>query len=262
MGKRIFTGAVAMLLFIPVLYFSDSIAFPIVLGLLSGIAFYEFAVCAGFTGNKLFAVSPIIVLSALLPILARNGQQWLVIIGLSVFVYLLFLFVLGHGRIEVPSVTALFFGFVYAGVSFALLVMVRDRVPERYLLIFIAAWCTDTFAYFGGRLFGDRKLCPSLSPKKTIAGAVSGVIGAIIGFAVFGLIIVSFGGGFPFWKYCLIAIPASVAAQLGDLAASAIKRHYVIKDYGSIFPGHGGVLDRFDSILPLSVGAFLVLSLI
>lgn len=251
-----------MLLFLPVLYFSGSAVFPAVMGLLAAAAVYEFALCAGFKGKNIVAAAPVILLSAALPLLARYGQRWLVIISLSLFLYLLFLTVFAFGKIEVSAVTALLFGFIYAAVCFALLVMVRDRVPSRYLLIFIAAWCTDTFAYFGGFLFGKKKLCPALSPKKTVAGAVSGVAGAVIGFAVFGLVTVSLGGGYPFWKYCLIAIPASVAAQLGDLAASAIKRHYGIKDYGSIFPGHGGVLDRFDSILPLSLGAFLLLSII
>ena len=252
----------ALLLFIPVLFFSDTVAFPIILGLISGIAVYEFAACTGFSGSKILTAAPVIGLGALLPIFARYSQKWIVIVGLLVFVYLLFVSVFGFERIEVSSLSALFFGFVYAAVSFALLVMVRDRVPQRYLLIFIAAWSTDTFAYFGGMLFGKKKLCPKLSPKKTIAGSITGIIGAALSFCVYGFIIVLSGGSFPFLKYCLIAIPASIAAQTGDLAASAIKRYYQKKDYGNLFPGHGGVLDRFDSILPLSIGAFLVLSVL
>jgi len=184
-----------------------------------------------------------------------------VIISLSVFVYLLFLSVFGFGKLDITSISSLFFGFIYAAVSFSLLVIVRDSAPGRYLLIFIAAWCTDTFAYFGGYLFGKSKLCPNLSPKKTVAGAVSGVAGAVVGFIVYGLIIVGMGGEFDFIKYCVYAIFASFASQTGDLAASAIKRHYGIKDYGNLFPGHGGVLDRFDSILPLTMGAYIVMTI-
>lgn len=263
MGKRILTGAVALALFLPVLYYSETIAFPATLGVLAAIAVYEFAHCVGLTGKKLLAAAPLILISAAMPPIARSGSHmhWLLIISLCAFVYLLFLSVFGFGKIDVTSICALFFGFVYAAVSFSLLVIVRDHAPHRYLLIFIAAWSTDTFAYFGGYLFGKRKLCPHLSPKKTVAGAIAGVVGAVVGFLVYGLIIVEMGGQFHFAKYCVYAILASVASQLGDLAASAIKRHYGIKDYGNIFPGHGGVLDRFDSILPLTLGAYIVMSI-
>ncbi|HBR31513.1 MAG: phosphatidate cytidylyltransferase [Eubacteriales bacterium] len=261
MQKRILTGAVALIVFIPVLYFSGTYIFPAVIGLLSGIAVYEFARCIGIK-KMMLIVSPVILTSAILPVLARYAREWLVIAGLSVFIYLLFILVFGYGRININSATALFFGFVYVAVAFMLLVMVRDRAPERYLLIFITAWGTDTFAYFGGYLFGKKKLCPELSPKKTVEGAICGVAGTVICFAVYLIVTVNKGGDFPIFKYSLLAILASIVSQLGDLSASAIKRHYGIKDFGDIFPGHGGVLDRFDSILPLSIGAYLLLSII
>lgn len=260
MQKRILTGVAALLIFIPVLYFSDTIIFPAVIGLLAGVAVFEFAKCVGFTREKLFVEAPVIIIAAIIPMLVRYAQTWLIIAGLSMFIYLLFLLVIGYGKINVAAATTMFFGFMYAAIAFALLVVVRDIAPTRYLLIFVAAWATDTFAYFGGYLFGKKKLCPNLSPKKTIAGAISGVIGAILCFTFYGLVMVAMGGTFPFLKYCLIAIPASIASQLGDLAASAIKRHYGIKDYGNLFPGHGGVLDRFDSILPLVIGAYMILT--
>lgn len=263
MGKRILTGAVALALFLPVLYYSDTIAFPVALGVLAAIAVYEFASCVGFKGNKILVAVPVILVSAAMPSVARSESnlQWLVLISFCVFIYLLFLSVYGFGRIDVPSISALFFGFVYAALSFSLLVMVRDGAPQRYLLIFIAAWSTDTFAYFGGFLFGKRKLCPNLSPKKTVAGAISGAVGAVAGFAVYGFIMVNTGGEFDFFKYSIYAVFASFASQTGDLAASAIKRHYGIKDYGNIFPGHGGVLDRFDSILPVTMGAYILMNI-
>ncbi|HAN21314.1 MAG: hypothetical protein A2Y15_07270 [Clostridiales bacterium GWF2_36_10] len=262
MQKRVLTGVIAILIFLPVLFYSNTIIFPITLAFLAGVAVYEFAKCVGFSGKVLYVEFPVILIAAALPIFARYKPEWLGIAGLLVFIYLLFLMVLGFGKIDIPAATTMLFGFIYTSVALALLVLVRDMAPARYALIFIAAWSTDTFAYFGGFLLGKRKLCPRLSPKKTIAGAISGIIGAVFCFTVFGLVIVSAGGSFPFLKYCLIAIPASIASQLGDLSASAIKRHYGIKDYGNIFPGHGGVLDRFDSILPLSIGAYIILSII
>ncbi|HHV39427.1 MAG TPA: phosphatidate cytidylyltransferase [Tepidimicrobium sp.] len=112
-------------------------------------------------------------------------------------------------------------------------------------LIFITAWGTDTFAYIFGTLFGRKKLCPKLSPNKTIEGSLGGVFGAILltfGFA-------KYFNLFPLWRLILLAIIGGVIAQLGDLTASRIKRITGIKDFGFIMPGHGGVLDRFDSIL-------------
>ncbi|HOJ47691.1 MAG TPA: phosphatidate cytidylyltransferase [Bacillota bacterium] len=264
MGKRILTGVVALFLLVPVLYFSETMAFPVIFGVLAAIAVYEFANCAGFKGARALVALPLILTAAAMPPLARssNNQQWLVLICLGVFIYLIFVAVFGYGKINVTDISALFFGFVYTAVAFSLLVVVRDSAPERYLLVFIAAWSTDTFAYFGGYLFGNRKLCPNLSPKKTVAGAIAGVVGAVASFMVFGLIVVGQGGSFDFAKYCAYAVIASVASQTGDLAASAIKRHYGVKDYGNLFPGHGGVLDRFDSILFLTVGAYILLTVL
>lgn len=112
-------------------------------------------------------------------------------------------------------------------------------------LIFLTAWGTDTFAYIFGNLFGKNKLCPDLSPNKTIEGSLGGILGSIILTTIFSKY---FKLG-PMWKMILLSIIASILAQFGDLTASKIKRITGIKDYGYIMPGHGGILDRFDSIL-------------
>lgn len=112
-------------------------------------------------------------------------------------------------------------------------------------LIFIIAFGTDTFAYFTGMFFGKRKLCPNLSPKKTVEGSIGGVIGSVI----LTLIFATFANIDNLLIVIMLGIITSIIAQIGDLAASRIKRLSNIKDYGNIMPGHGGVLDRFDSIL-------------
>ena len=148
--------------------------------------------------------------------------------------------------------------------GFASLVLVRDADPLRYLLIFVAAWSTDTFALFAGKLFGRRKLCEHISPKKTVAGAVGGVIGCIAAFAVYALVVGLLYDIWETWEnyllLALLAVCGSLVSMLGDLAASVIKRAFGVKDYGNIFPGHGGVLDRFDSILPLGIAAAALLA--
>lgn len=112
-------------------------------------------------------------------------------------------------------------------------------------LIFIFAWGTDTFAYLSGSLFGKHKLCPKLSPKKTIEGSIGGILGA-------GIITFLYARYFnlsPVVTFILISVFGSIISQIGDLVASKIKRITGIKDFGFIMPGHGGILDRFDSIL-------------
>lgn len=112
-------------------------------------------------------------------------------------------------------------------------------------LIYITAWGTDTFAYIFGNLFGKNKLCPKLSPNKTVEGSLGGIIGSLILTIIFSV----YFKLNPMWKMIILAIVTSIMAQLGDLTASKIKRITGIKDYGYIMPGHGGILDRFDSIL-------------
>ncbi|WP_066507414.1 phosphatidate cytidylyltransferase [Abyssisolibacter fermentans] len=112
-------------------------------------------------------------------------------------------------------------------------------------LIFITAWSTDTCAYFIGVFFGKRKLCPKLSPKKTIGGSIAGILGCIISSMIFGYI---FKTG-NILQLGLLGLFCSIFAQVGDICASKFKRVAGIKDYGNLMPGHGGILDRFDSII-------------
>lgn len=112
-------------------------------------------------------------------------------------------------------------------------------------LIFIIAFGTDTFAYIFGNIFGKNKLCPNISPNKTIEGSLGGILGSLILTIIFALLMdIS-----PILKLMILSIMVSIFSQIGDLVASRIKRMAGIKDYGFIFPGHGGVLDRFDSII-------------
>lgn len=117
-------------------------------------------------------------------------------------------------------------------------------------LVFVLAICGDTFAYFTGVIFGKHKLCPAVSPNKTIEGAVGGLAGSVIfGIAYVGAINLL---GYSFtntWGLIVLCLLGGAAGQIGDLTASMIKRHCGIKDFGSFFPGHGGIMDRIDSIL-------------
>ena len=124
-----------------------------------------------------------------------------------------------------------------------------------WYFIFIGAWVTDTFAYFSGRLFGKHKLIPAVSPKKTVEGAIGGAVCCALVAMLYGLVIGKcFDGVSP--NYLVLAVSGlliAVVSQIGDLAMSAIKRQYGIKDYGKLLPGHGGLLDRFDSCMAVTI---------
>ena len=135
---------------------------------------------------------------------------------------------------------------IYIGTAFYFIIITRMTGLNYFLFILFVVWATDSGAYFIGKFFGKRKLWPAISPNKTIGGAVGGLIIALIVGIVFHLV---YAFDFSLSYVIFITIVISVVGQIGDLVASAIKRHYDIKDFGKLFPGHGGVLDRVDSLL-------------
>lgn len=154
-------------------------------------------------------------------------------------------------------------GFIYVAVFFSFISKISYKEGGRFLLwlVFLASWGCDTVAYYSGRLFGKHKLCPKVSPKKTIEGSIGGLLGAVIFCLVFGIIIKDYVN-IPLYHYVIMAAIAGVFSQFGDLAASSIKRYSEVKDYSHLIPGHGGILDRFDSILFSAVVIFYYLTYI
>jgi len=142
----------------------------------------------------------------------------------------------------------IFFSTIYVGMGFFYLIETRmdEGGLANIIFAFLIIWSTDTGAYLAGRLFGKHKLWPSISPKKTIEGAIGGVVLACILAGVFHII---YPFSHPTVIVVIVTITASIFGQVGDLVESALKRHYDVKDSGRILPGHGGILDRFDSLL-------------
>lgn len=163
----------------------------------------------------------------------------------SIMACSIYIFKINERKIEDGMATML--GVIYV-VFFSYHVVLVDQTEDYSLLIWIvilSAFCTDIFAYFSGFLFGRHKLCPDLSPKKTVEGAIGGTLGSIICCGIFGYFVMP-----EIWVHCLIlGMIGAVLSQCGDLTASAYKRKMGIKDYGNLIPGHGGILDRFDSVL-------------
>lgn len=169
--------------------------------------------------------------------------------------YLLLLmavYVFSFPKYQAEQVLYAFFGLFYVGLLLSYVFQVRLLPYGEYLvwLIFIGAWGSDSCAYCAGILFGKHKAAPALSPKKTWEGCIGGVIGAALLAVLYGLAMNGiFSQNISIALYALIGACAAVISQVGDLAASALKRNNDIKDYSNLIPGHGGILDRFDSIL-------------
>ncbi|CDE32798.1 phosphatidate cytidylyltransferase [Ruminococcus sp. CAG:90] len=161
-------------------------------------------------------------------------------------ILILFVYVFGYPKYHAEQVMAAFFGVVYVAVMLSFICLTRSLPDGKFLvwLIFLCSWGCDTCAYCVGMLIGKHKMAPVLSPKKSIEGAVGGVAGA----ALLGVIYAAATQG-KMAEYALICAVGALISMVGDLAASAIKRNQNIKDYGKLIPGHGGILDRFDSVI-------------
>jgi len=179
--------------------------------------------------------------------------EYVTLLVIAFFMILMCVYVFTFPKYRTEHITSAFFGVFYVGIMFSFVYQIRNMPDGAFLvwLILLSSWGCDTCAYCVGMLFGKHKLAPKLSPKKSIEGAIGGVAGAaVLGF-LYGMffekhmsVILQPG----FVSACACAIGA-VISQIGDLAASAIKRNHDIKDYGNLIPGHGGIMDRFDSMI-------------
>lgn len=161
-------------------------------------------------------------------------------------------YVLSFPAFRTEQVMTVFFGFFYVAVMLSFVYQTR-MLPDGNVsvwLIFLSSWGCDTCAYCAGMLFGKHKMAPKLSPKKSVEGGIGGIAGAALLGTIFAFVMNRFSGAdVEPLHYALICGAGGVISQVGDLAASAIKRNHDIKDYGRLIPGHGGVLDRFDSVI-------------
>lgn len=182
-----------------------------------------------------------------------NFIEDVMVIMLAFLMGLLAVFVFTYPKYHANQIMAAFFGIFYVGVMLSFLYQTRMLPMGQYIvwLIFLCSWGCDTCAYCVGVLFGKHKMSPILSPKKSIEGAVGGVVGAMLLTAIYCVVISKVFSVEQFAILPLVCISGfgALISMVGDLAASAIKRNFDIKDYGKLIPGHGGVLDRFDSVI-------------
>ena len=256
MKTRVLTAVVMVAVMIPFFVFSETVAFPILTGFLGLVGAYEMQGCLGKRRFWAASVPPILVCAGM-PFLVRYGAAesqfgFVFLISFSLVVYLFIVSVFSGKKLPVTEAALSGATGVYVAFGFASLVLLRDLPHGLWivLLAFLIPWMTDTFAYFSGRLFGKHKLIPEVSPKKTVEGSVGGTLCAVLLTLLYAFLVGLLTDASPrYLPLAVVALVVSLLSQCGDLIMSLIKRHYGIKDYGTLFPGHGGVLDRFDSIV-------------
>lgn len=232
----------------------------------SCIGLYEYYRAVGLIKHK-----GLCVMGYLAAVVISMGAKYSVSVSL-VLVYgyiaaLLVIMLSGGGKVTLKDLGLLVFGLIYIPYFLSHIGYIRSmEYGKIYIwLVFLGAFITDSCAYFVGCCLGKHKLCPRISPKKTVEGAIGGTLGGGLSFVVFGLIVNTFIGRYfgdvqlNLWLLFLLGLIAAIASQIGDLAASSIKRQFDIKDFGNSLPGHGGILDRCDSIILVAPIIFLFL---
>ncbi len=257
--QRLIFGALGIVAALLVLIFCSVKVISVCVGVIALIGMYEFFKVTGLLKNKTRATYISFCFAVFLyafAILRGSFLQENFMLLIAVYIFALMVsMVFFHSNSTFSDAALSFLGTSYISIFFLHIIFIRQSELGilNIWLIFISAWATDTFAYFAGRTLGKHKLCPKVSPKKTVEGAIGGTLGCVICICVYAYLCGKCKGmSVDYVSAFIFAVLTAVFSQLGDLAASCIKREYGVKDYGNLIPGHGGILDRFDSALLIS----------
>lgn len=258
MITRIITGLIGIALAAYVIQAGGTLfaGFALVLGL---IAWFEYARAFGERGMGLTLLTGFLGVAALWYTGWQGNVELMVAAATLIVAIVLLESVLLRGSVSIMDAVTSVTGILYIGFPFAYMVMLRDWPETRLIptqlgdfefgcaliwIMFIGTWASDTFAYFTGSAIGRHKLCPSISPNKTVEGFLGSLVGTTAAVAGLGIFF-----ALPVQEMAILGLAIAVLATLGDLVESVAKRYTGIKDSGSIIPGHGGIWDRFDSVL-------------
>lgn len=247
---RLISGIILLAIMITIVIFGGNLLFAtlFVISLIGMMELYRIVkVNKSFIGILGYAAGIIFYI-----LLYFNLVQFQMVLFIFFLMLLMFAYVFSFPKYTTEQIAVTFLGLFYVSIMLSYIYQVRMLEDGALIvwLIFIGAWGSDTCAYCVGMLFGKHKIAPKLSPKKSLEGCIGGVVGAALIGALYAFIIKSrLNIQNPVFVFAVIGAASSVIAQIGDMAASAIKRNHEIKDYGTLIPGHGGILDRFDSII-------------
>lgn len=265
MKSRLSSAAIILTVLVTVLLLSHTIVLNIVVSAISFIALYELLSATKIISKRQLCI-PGFVFCAAIPFLPLFNAKMIYAVILFFIAALFIISIASKGNIKFSELSIVFFSSLFLALSFTSIVLIRRLDGGIYLisLLFLGAWCTDVFAYLIGRKFGKHKLAPFVSPKKSVEGAIAGIVFTVLIFIGFGIILMFMeqNVNVDFFMLTLAGLLISVVSQIGDLSTSTIKREYDIKDYGNLIPGHGGIMDRFDSILLAAPFLYLFLNFI
>ena len=260
---RLRSSFIFLALLVLCLYFGGVVLFSMLL-FVSAVALFEYDRALGLWGKAPATVVFACLFVYMATVYFLPQAAFLVLFG--VLLVLLTVYALSFPKFSIREVAEAAFGMIYVPVSLSFIYLIREMDQGIFLvwIVCISAWGSDVFAYLFGSLLGKHQLAPKLSPHKTVEGSLGGVLGAPAVMAVFGWICQEEFYLFkqPIVALAIIGLVGAVIGQIGDLAASAIKRDCGIKDFGSFIPGHGGFLDRFDSVLALAPAVYMLLLLV
>ena len=251
---RLISGIVLLAILITTICLSGPVLFVFLL-LISLIGMFELYRATGIVKGWMNLLTLVAYLGAVAyyVLVFLKMQDYLLGVLIADMIALLFVYVFTYPRYHADEVMTAFFGIAYVAVCLSFIYQTRELPDGMFTvwLIVICSWGCDTMAYVFGRLFGKHKMAPVLSPKKSVEGAVGGVASAAVFGMIYAAIVGRFmiNGGNKILVFALIGAVGALISMVGDLAASAIKRNHNIKDYGRLIPGHGGILDRFDSVI-------------
>ncbi len=277
MLKRILTAVIGIILMIPFLVFSHTWALVVMTSVLAVVGIGEILKCTNQLKNVFLSVTCFAValtaqiLAKVMPYQLYSSIMLLVYAGATVI--LLTFAVFSKGKISISDAARSAAMTIYVSFGFSSFILLRSINGAGlilFLLAFFIPWVCDAMAYFVGVSIGKHKLIPDVSPKKTVEGAIGGVVFCILAFVAFACIynqmmdsqaaqnalgtsVARDYAVLPVWFMAVVGLLSAVVSMIGDLSMSVIKRHFGIKDYGKLLPGHGGFLDRFDSVLAVSV---------
>ena len=227
--------------------------------LLSFAAWHEYASAVDHLGTPVARLAGFVAVSLFGTAAWLWGSAWFIAIATFAVLLVFTEAVFRHRTFAVDQACFSIAGIVYVGFCFAHLILLRFMAPDVVLatpvgdmtlgcaflwVMFLGTWSSDTFAYFAGSFFGKHKMCPAVSPKKTVEGFLGGLVGTTAVVAALGCAL-----DFSVPLMALLGVLLAITATVGDLAESIIKRYTGVKDSGRLIPGHGGVLDRFDSVM-------------
>lgn len=273
MRQRVLSAGAGLVILFTAFALFDTPFINFAVSAIIGMALSEVFIAADIRKHTVLYVAGIAFGSSIPLFGADLFRRFFIIICFVHLLVLLGIFLKWHDRIGVEQIGLVFFFSVFFSFSLNFFIMGRDNfgtVAGLYLVLvtFVAAWMSDTGAYFCGIRFGRHKLAPLISPKKTVEGAVGGIVVALLSQVVIALMFTLIMGLFGvrlqinIARVLIISPFLSIMGILGDLLASQTKRQYKIKDFGNIMPGHGGVVDRFDSVFLIVPPVYLLFELV